>query len=623
LNWDTIPNHHVLGKLNVWTSKRTQRDLVLDIRTMEELFSHVDKRASLRSSRVLGLSKSDGMNLCAQESQVTILDSKRCMNIGIFLRHFKRPVSEIVEDIHQGNWLRFGNGKLKELCKLLPEEIEVKQLLSYKGKLSVLPEADQFMVQLIKVPGYRERLKLMVLREEFFPLMEEVKNAIAVMTKAANELLDCDDLHSVIQLVLKAGNYMNAVGIFLSQSFFFHCIVFTSGCCAYVEMSLKELQTLTDAVAEYFCEDPATFKLEECCSIFYSFCKRFEKAVKENREREAAEQRHKRTESMRIAAKRCSVASCSAPEPADDSSCLESALHNLLSKPLSGLTRCRKNNPPQAEGLDSESCSQTLQNEMLMPCKTKDSPEKKQAKLLKENMELAKLEEEEAEKMREITRKVLHYQRSKGIHNDDRVSGSPQCSKGEQDEAGTPCTPQPRTRDYFFASNGNVGSPWTILSPISSSPRNNPLRNRCRRASSASSTNDPDDRVWESDENNFLTIGSSQESLTSLSGGSASLPECLRRRALSQGPLSRSASMNETLRSPGMGSRLRCLFQRSTSQRSYSSGSRTGNMKEGESDRKVGNYAEGSSGFKSFFKLIGGKSKLSDLEEQNFKESTT
>lgn len=30
-----------------------------------------------------------------------------------------------------------------------------------------------------------------------------------------SELLDCDDLHSVIRLVLKAGNYMNAVGISL------------------------------------------------------------------------------------------------------------------------------------------------------------------------------------------------------------------------------------------------------------------------------------------------------------------------------------------------------------------------------------------------------------------------
>lgn len=71
LNWDTLPNHHVLGKLNVWTSKRTQRDLVLDIQTMEELFSHDDKSASLRASKVFSSSKSDGMNLCGQESQVT------------------------------------------------------------------------------------------------------------------------------------------------------------------------------------------------------------------------------------------------------------------------------------------------------------------------------------------------------------------------------------------------------------------------------------------------------------------------------------------------------------------------------------------------------------------------
>lgn len=47
-----------------------------------------------------------------------------------------------------------------------------------------------------------------------------------------------------------------------------------------VEASLQELEVLSNAVAEFFCEDPAAFKLEECCSIFHSFCKRFEAAVK-------------------------------------------------------------------------------------------------------------------------------------------------------------------------------------------------------------------------------------------------------------------------------------------------------------------------------------------------------
>lgn len=46
-----------------------------------------------------------------------------------------------------------------------------------------------------------------------------------------------------------------------------------------MERLVQELNTLNGAVAEYFCEDPATFKLDECCSIFYSFCKRFDAAV--------------------------------------------------------------------------------------------------------------------------------------------------------------------------------------------------------------------------------------------------------------------------------------------------------------------------------------------------------
>lgn len=115
-----------------------------------------------------------------------------------------RPVPELVRDIREGNWLRFGPGTLRELCKLLPEDSEVtipqlyyhclsmicsrinmlwqnvffkgefqcihqslcyssvistsvppqvKELMAFSGNLSALDEADQFMVQLVKVAG--------------------------------------------------------------------------------------------------------------------------------------------------------------------------------------------------------------------------------------------------------------------------------------------------------------------------------------------------------------------------------------------------------------------------------------------------------------------------------------
>uniref|UniRef100_A0A1A8CB12 FH2 domain-containing protein n=2 Tax=Nothobranchius kadleci TaxID=1051664 RepID=A0A1A8CB12_NOTKA len=570
----------------------------------------------------------------------------------------------------------------------------MKKLLSFRGNLSTLPEADQFMVKLVKVPGYGERLKAMVLREEFFPAMEEVKNAVCVLTKAANELLDCDDLHSVIQLVLKAGNYMNAGGYSANAIGFrmtsllkladtkankpgmnlmhyvakqaedidtellmfpkkLHHIGMASRICkddvvadftlevqkikevqmfssrqpgllqqmeqflqraeaklAEVETFLQELKTLSFAVADFFCEDPAVFKLEECCSIFHSFCKRFDTAVKENREREAAEERHKRTESFRIASKRHSTSSCSVLESNEEPACLESALHSLLVKVPDGLSRSRRNLALPRKGALSSSSSQKAEGKTS--CMSQESPEKKQPKLLEQDQENLK----EAEKMREITRKVLKYQNSKGVRDDDAVKGSPRRSETKQDRPATPNTPPSITRDYVFNNNGKLGSPWTILSPLTSRKR------QTRRSSSSSSENDLDDRIWDSDDEKDSSLDTcSGNSSSSQSGGTVSLPEYFRRKALSQARLLRSASVNETSRSPATGFRLGYLFQRSTSQSSYSPGSGNTTMREDGSYSRTGSRGEG--GFTSFLKRIGGRNKLDDLEEQNFRGSNT
>lgn len=44
---------------------------------------------------------------------------------------------------------------------------------------------------------------------------------LSSMSLSPQELLDCDDLHSVIRLVLKAGNYMNSVGLFPTELLFY------------------------------------------------------------------------------------------------------------------------------------------------------------------------------------------------------------------------------------------------------------------------------------------------------------------------------------------------------------------------------------------------------------------
>uniref|UniRef100_A0A672QPA9 FH2 domain-containing protein 1-like n=1 Tax=Sinocyclocheilus grahami TaxID=75366 RepID=A0A672QPA9_SINGR len=444
-NWDAIPRHSVLGKYNVWTAQRNLENFELDTKRMEELFSHNEHHSLVRRGGTVRKSVWGLSQITTESENVSILNAKKSMNIGILLKQFKRLPKDIVEAVRHGN-LCFASGKLRELSKLLPDDMEKKKLMSFSGDLSPLNEADRFMVMLVQEPGYKVRIKSLLLREEFFPFIEEIKHSIAVMTTAANELLACDDLHSIIRLVLKAGNYMNAGGYAGSAIGFrmtsllklvdtkankpgmnlMHYVSMQAqqideallhfaeqlqhiGIAARiqkqevemdfqrelekireakmdaskqpdllhqmeaflrmadirladVEASLQELDSISTSVAEYFCEDPATFKLEECCSIFHSFCERFERATQENREREAAETRKRQQserEMLTRIAKCRSTATCSNRDVTDEASALESVLTSFLSQRPSrrrpgGLTPVTDNSPiknirPQVE----------------------------------------------------------------------------------------------------------------------------------------------------------------------------------------------------------------------------------------------------------------------------------
>ncbi|XP_028429587.1 FH2 domain-containing protein 1 [Perca flavescens] len=428
-NWETLPQHSVIGKHNIWTADKTDGEYELDTDHMEELFSNKQgqqqvKALNRQSLRGLPTAASGG-------AMVSILSSKRSMNMGIFLKQFKRPVKVMIDEIKSGSGLSFGSGKLKELCKLLPDEEEEKQLVNFKGDHFSLPEADLFMLMLVKIPCYGERLSSLVLKEEFFPLMHEMKESICTLTAAGKELLESDHLHSVIRLVLKTGNYMNAGGYAGSAIGFrmasllklvdtkankpgmnlMHYVVmqaqkadvellnFTDQlkhieaaarmnkgeieaefekqvkkvrdakadtlkqedlkaqmcdflkeaevCLSEIEIDLQQLQSVSDSVAEYFCESPNKFKLEECCSIFNSFCEKFMRAMQENKAREVAEVQRRQRDRLQNVTKRRSTATCSSRDKEMDEVALQSVLQNFLTKRVS---RRRPGLPSSAHG---------------------------------------------------------------------------------------------------------------------------------------------------------------------------------------------------------------------------------------------------------------------------------
>lgn len=53
-----------------------------------------------------------------------------------------------------------------------------------------------------------------------------------------------------------------------------------------LQSSIKDIDNMRLDLAEFFCEDPGTFKLDECFKIFQNFCYKFKEAIKENKRRQ-------------------------------------------------------------------------------------------------------------------------------------------------------------------------------------------------------------------------------------------------------------------------------------------------------------------------------------------------
>ncbi|XP_039996617.1 LOW QUALITY PROTEIN: FH2 domain-containing protein 1-like [Xiphias gladius] len=208
--WKTIPEEQVKGRANLWTQGQVQQEYQIDVQTIEELFGQNDCQSNAKGPPTRGGRIRSSFRETKEE--VSILDSKRGMNVGIFLKQFKRSNRTIVDDIRHGNSEPYGAEPLRELLKLLPDTEEVTKLKSYRGDVAKLSLADSFMYLLIQLPSYSVRIESMLLKEEFPRACEAMKRDIRILRSATKELMCCEELHAVLHLVLQAGNILNAGG---------------------------------------------------------------------------------------------------------------------------------------------------------------------------------------------------------------------------------------------------------------------------------------------------------------------------------------------------------------------------------------------------------------------------
>ncbi|XP_053952499.1 formin-J [Anastrepha ludens] len=93
---------------------------------------------------------------------------------------------------------------------------------------------------------------------------------------------------------------------------------------AVLQANMKEVEAIRSKLADFFCEDAAHFKLEECFKVFQSFCDKFKQAVKENERRQQLEEqatlRRKQREEQ-LAKRARQISQCGTPVSDSENQC--------------------------------------------------------------------------------------------------------------------------------------------------------------------------------------------------------------------------------------------------------------------------------------------------------------
>lgn len=199
LNWQKLPSNVARERNSMWATLSSTAEVEPDFSSIEQLFSFPlakPKEPSAAPAR-------------KEPKEVTFLDSKKSLNLNIFLKQFKCSNEEVTSMIQAGDTSKFDVEVLKQLLKLLPEKHEIENLRAFTEDRAKLASADQFYILLLDIPCYQLRVECMMLCEGTAIVLDMVRPKAQLVLTACESLLTSQRLPVFCQLILKIGNFLN------------------------------------------------------------------------------------------------------------------------------------------------------------------------------------------------------------------------------------------------------------------------------------------------------------------------------------------------------------------------------------------------------------------------------
>ncbi|XP_010710278.1 inverted formin-2 isoform X2 [Meleagris gallopavo] len=201
LNWQKLPSNVVRESHSMWASVSSSSEETIEpnYTSIEQLFCFPQPTPKEKTAAPVK----------AEPKEITFLDSKKSLNLNIFLKQFKCSNEEVVAMVQNGDRTKFDVEVLKQLLKLLPEKHEIENLKAFKEEKSKLANADQFYLLLLQIPSYQLRIECMLICEETTVVLDMIQPKAEAIRKACEDLLTSHRLPLFCKLILKVGNFLN------------------------------------------------------------------------------------------------------------------------------------------------------------------------------------------------------------------------------------------------------------------------------------------------------------------------------------------------------------------------------------------------------------------------------
>jgi len=199
LHWEPVKLTELEGTLWDDTLKNVDFD--------KDRFSALFQRAVKKKKKKKRATSSERRGGAAK--QISLLDSKREVNISIALNAFKMSVEMLCEAITHIKLDVLTPERLNALIKILPNEEEEKACRKFEGDRSQLSKPSLFQYEMCKIKHIGKRLEQVLFMTTLDAKTQEIVNGITLVKKALDRVQRSKPLHKIMHLVLTIGNYMN------------------------------------------------------------------------------------------------------------------------------------------------------------------------------------------------------------------------------------------------------------------------------------------------------------------------------------------------------------------------------------------------------------------------------